>query len=121
MFEANTIDTEARIEALCKLREAGIKTNALICPVIPHITDVIKLVDMLAPYTDVIWIFRLNVEDHSGKIWNNILNILNNHFPNMKEEIETITFSKDHLYWTQLKQDLFELQKIRNLNLSIHL
>jgi len=55
-FEANTIDTEARIGALHKLREAGIKTSALICPLIPYITDVTPLIDMLAPHTDVIWI-----------------------------------------------------------------
>jgi len=36
-FEANTIDTELRIEALRKLREAGIKTSALICPAITFI------------------------------------------------------------------------------------
>ncbi len=39
-FEFNTIDTEARIGALVKLRKAGIKTSALICPVIHYITDV---------------------------------------------------------------------------------
>ena len=50
-FEANTIDTEARIGALHKLREAGIKTSALICPVIPYITDVTPLINMLAPHT----------------------------------------------------------------------
>jgi len=39
-FEANTKDTEIRIAALRLLKKAGIKTNALICPVIPFITDV---------------------------------------------------------------------------------
>ena len=39
-FEANTKDTEARIEALRILKDSGIKTSALLCPVIPFITEV---------------------------------------------------------------------------------
>ena len=53
-FEANTIDTKARIEALHKLSKAGTRTSALICPVIPYITDVPQLINMLDRYTDVI-------------------------------------------------------------------
>ncbi|MCD4720178.1 MAG: hypothetical protein K8S13_10020 [Desulfobacula sp.] len=49
LFEANTIDTEKRIEALRKLKEIGVRTGALVCPVIPYITDAIELIDMLAP------------------------------------------------------------------------
>ena len=58
-FEANAKDTAVRIEALRKLREAGIKTSALICPVIPYITDVKLLIDWLEPLTDTIWIYGL--------------------------------------------------------------
>ena len=120
-FEANTIDTEARIGALCKLREAGIKTSALICPVIPYITDVTPLIDMLAPHTDVIWIYGLSIKERSDRNWQNVQGILNSHFPNFKEQIEAAIFSKEYPYWIQLRQDLLELQKDRQLNLNIHL
>ena len=120
-FEAKTIDTEDRISALRKLREAGIKTSALICPVIPYITDVTPLIDMLAPHTDVIWIYGLSIEERSDRNWQNVQGILSNYFPNLREQIEAVIFSKDHSYWTQLRQDLKELQKDRQLNLSIHL
>ena len=120
-FEANTIDTEDRIRALRKLREAGVKTSALICPVIPYITDVTPLIDMLAPHTDVIWIYGLSIEERSDLNWQNVQGILTNHFPNLREQIEAVIFSKDHSYWTQLRQDLLELQNDRQLNLSIHL
>ncbi len=120
-FEANTIDTEDRIGALVKLKEAGIKTSALICPVIPYITDVKPLIDMLAPHTDLIWIYGLSIQERSDRNWQNVQSILKGHFPNLKEQIEAAIFSKDHPYWIQLRQDLLELQKDRQLNLSIHL
>ncbi len=120
-FEANTMDTEARIEALCKLREAGIRTSALICPVIPYVTDVIPLIDMLVPHTEAIWIYGLSFEGYSDPNWQNVQGILNSHFLHLKEKIETVIFSEDHLYWIQLRQDLLELAKDRQLNLRIHL
>ena len=120
-FEANTIDTEERIAALRKLREAGIKTSALICPVIPHITDVIPLIDMLDPYTDVIWIYGLSMNARSDPNWQNVQDILSTHFPKLKEPIEAAIFSKDHPYWAELRQSLNDLQKDRQLNLNIHL
>jgi DNA repair photolyase len=120
-FEADTIDTEARIRALQKLREAGIQTSALICPVIPYITDVTPLIEMLTPYTDAIWIYGLIIEDRSDRNWQNVQSILNTHFPDLKEQIETVLFTEEHSYWTELRQQLTELQKERKLDLRIHL
>ena len=77
LFEANTMETENRIEALRQLKEAGVRTGALVCPVIPYITDVIQLVDMLQPYADVIWIYGLSINDRSGRNWSNIQKVLN--------------------------------------------
>jgi len=120
-FKSNTIYTEDRITALRKLRKADIKTSALICPVMPYITDVTSLIDMLAPHTDVIWVYGLSIQERSDRNWQNVEGILNSHFPNLKERIEAVIFSKDHHYWIQLRQDLVELQKNRQFNLNIHL
>jgi DNA repair photolyase len=38
LFEANTMDTEKRIEALRQMKAARVRTGALICPFIPYIT-----------------------------------------------------------------------------------
>ncbi len=119
-FEADTIDTEARIEALRKLRAAGVRTSALVCPVIPYITDVTPLIDALAPNTDEIWIYGLSIQERSDRNWQNVQGILNNYFPKLREQIEAVIFSKDHSYWTQLRQELKEMQKDRQLNLNIH-
>jgi len=81
-FEANTISTECRIEALYKLKEAGIKTSALICPVVPFITDVIPLINSLVPVTDLIWIYGISIEKRSDRNWENVKDIFKSHFPN---------------------------------------
>ena len=121
LFEANTMDTEKRIEALRQLKEAGVRTGALICPVIPYITDSIQLIDMLLPYTDAIWIYGLSVNDRLGQNWLRIQQILNNQFPDLSEQIESAIFSKDHRYWATLRESLEVLKKNRQLNLNIHL
>jgi DNA repair photolyase len=119
-FEANTIDTEARVSALQKLREAGIKTSALICPVIPYITDVKPLIDWLAPLTDIIWIYGLSIEKRSDRNWQNLEIIFKEYFHDLMEPIEEIVLSKDHQFWTQLREELEDIQKDRQLVLSIH-
>jgi DNA repair photolyase len=120
-FEANTIDTEDRVAALRKLREAGIKTSALICPVIPYITDVTPLIDMLELHTDAIWIYGLSINERSDRNWQNVQDILYTHFPNLKEQIETVLFTEEHSFWAELRQQLTELQEDRKLDLRIHL
>jgi len=121
LFEANTMDTENRIEALRQLKEAGVRTGALVCPVIPYITDAIQLVDMLEPYTDVIWIYGLSINDRLGQNWLNIQKILNSQSPDLMEQVEPAIFSKDHSYWAELRESLEMLKKDRKLNLNIHL
>lgn len=121
LFEANTIATEKRIEALRQLKKAGVKTGALICPVIPYITDTFHLIDMVEPYTEVIWIYGLSINDRSGQNWLNVRKILSSHFPDLVEQIEPTLFSKDHMYWRQLGDGLRALKQNPQLDLEIHL
>lgn len=120
LFEGNTKDTQLRLEALRHLRKAGIKTSALICPVIPYITDVMQLMAYLIPLTDVIWIYGLSIENPSDRNWANIKKILRHHFSENQQEIERIVVSKDHPYWVRLRDKLHDLRNSRNINLNIH-
>jgi DNA repair photolyase len=105
---------------LKELKAVGIKTSALICPVIPYITDVHPLIDMLCPHTEKIWIYRVSILNRSDNNWQNIKSILENHFNESKEQIEAAVFSKDHFLWENLRHELLEIQKDRQLNLRIH-
>jgi len=121
LFEANTVDTERRIEALHQLKAARVRTSALLCPVIPYITDAVQLIELLAPCTDVIWIYGLSILDRSDLSWLNMQKILNREFPDLLEQIESVTFSKEHSYWAKLRDELVTLKNDRQLNLNIHL
>ena len=120
-FEANTKDTEIRLETLHKLREAGIKTSALICPVIPYITDAQGLINWLASLADAIWIYGLSIDRRSDRNWQNLKIILQEYFPDLSEQIENIVFSKDHQFWAQLRRELKDIQMDRQLDLRIHI
>jgi DNA repair photolyase len=119
LFEANTVDTEKRIDALHQLKTAGVRTGALLCPVIPYITDAIQLINMLAPCTDVIWIYGLSIINRSDRNWMNMQKIINREFPDLLERIEPALFSKEHTYWAQLRDELVTLKNEQQLNLNI--
>jgi len=121
LFEANTQPTQKRIEALKKLKQAEIETYALICPVMPFLTDVERLIEMVKPYADTIWIYALHMENEIDRNWLNVRRILDHHFPDMTEKYKQIAFSKDHPYWVELRKKLEKLQQKRKLNLRIEL
>ena len=119
LFEANTVDTEVRINALAELKQAGIHTGALICPVIPYITDTFTLLEQLIPHADVIWIYGLSIQDKSEQNWRNVQRILQEHFRDLKERIESVIFASDHPYWDDLRQQLEKIQNDRQVDLRI--
>lgn len=121
LFEADTMTNERRIDALCQLRKAGIKTGALLCPVIPFITDAVKIIERLTPCTDVIWIYGLTADTPSARNWLNMKTILHQEFPDLFGRIEAAVFSKEHQYWGQLRDRLNRVKHERQLNLNIRL
>jgi len=120
LFEPKAPPNEQRIRALAELKKAGIETYTLICPVIPKITDVEALIDKAVPYSDAIWLYRLNV--HSKNVnWQNVNSILHRNFPEIAEQVREIIFSRKHAYWTEVRQNLVNIQKERGISLEIRL
>ncbi len=120
LFEANTIDTGRRIEALRRLKEAGVRTSALVCPVIPRITDVMALIDAVAPHAEAIWVYGLSVEGATQRSWRNVEDVLRRRFPELKEDIEAVVLGSNDAYWSGLRQELLAVQEKKNLDLRIH-
>jgi hypothetical protein len=79
------------------------------------------LIESLASLADRIWIYGISIEKRSDQSWKNVSNILKNHFPNSRKKIEEVIFTKDHPYWLNLREKLYNIQESNNLNLSIHL
>ena len=121
LFEAKTPPNEKRTEALKRFKERGIETYVLINPVMPFITDVRLLIEMVAPYADTLWVYALSMENETDRNWRNVKRILDHHLPDMTEKYRQIAFSKAHPYWTELRRELERLQGKKKLNLRIEL
>ncbi len=67
LFEPNSPTHRARVKALEKLREEGLRTYGFISPVIPHLVDVEELVAELEGLVDFYIIEPLNVKLCGGK------------------------------------------------------
>ncbi len=121
LFEKNAPSNEKRIEALKRLKSAGIATYTLICPVMPFITDVDSLIELVAPYSNKVWIYRLDMESTENQNWLDVESILNQNFPELTEKYRKIAFSGNHPYWIRLRHRLKELQSKKYSNLRIEL
>ena len=121
LFEKNAPSNKERIEALGKLKSSGIKTYALICPIMPFITDIESVIELVAPYSDTIWVYKLHFESENDKNWINVKFILNKHFPELTDQYQKIAFSGDHPYWKRIRHKLEEIKSKKCLNLKIEL
>lgn len=120
-FEADTIDTGRRIAALAEIKESGIFTSALLCPVIPRITDVMPLIEQLTPVTQKIWVYGLSILNEEEVNWRNLKGIFETHYPDQAGEITEIIFDRDHAYWADMRGQLQALQDELEVDLDIHL
>lgn len=121
LFEKNAPSNKDRIEALKKMKNSGIETYTLICPIMPFITDIELILELVAPYSDTIWVYKLHMESESDKNWLNVKSILDQHFPELTEQYQKIAFSRNHPYWKEIRHKLEEIKSKKCLNLKIEL
>ena len=121
IFEAKAQSNQQRLSLLKRFKEAGIETYTLICPVMPFITDVESLLEIVEPYSNTIWFYGLSMDNMKDKNWEYVSDILDQHFPGMKENYAQIAFSSSHPYWAELRQKLMDIQSKTRLNMRINL
>ena len=121
LFEKNASSNRIRIEALKNLKNSGIQTYTLICPVMPFITNLESVIEQVAPYSDTIWVYRLHIESENDNNWFNVKSILDKHFPELTEPYRKIAFSKNHPFWKDVRQKLKEIQKKKCINLKVRI
>lgn len=120
-FEKKTINTLDRIEAVKIANHSGLKTSALLCPIIPYISNVEYFVELLGPIVNKIWIYPLSIQNKTDRTWQNVNSILASYYPTQKEKIEQAIFSKDNSYWTTLRDKLNYMDKHVNCELETHI
>jgi DNA repair photolyase len=106
LSEASAPSNEQRIDAVRVLKEAGIWTYALICAVMPFITEVKRLVETVAAWADTVWVYSLSMKAEADRNWREVQRILERHFPQMAEPYRQIAFSAKHPCWAELRHDL---------------
>lgn len=121
IFEEKAPSNRRRIEALNKLRQAGIQTFALISPVMPLITNIELQLSMLEKIVPEIRIYRLKVGSNRAQSWANIEEIINKHCPEIYLSFRQIVFSEKHEYWDNLTARLEHIKAAGNLSLSVHI
>ena len=121
LFERNTINTDDRINALRLCKKSGIRTSALVCPVIPKITNTETLISKLSNIADKIWIYGISIQDKNDIYGRNVENILKLNYSEDAKEIESIIFSKNHSFWVDLRSKLESINENQKLGLKIHL
>lgn len=118
-FEEGACQTASRIEALGKLRAAGVRTYALVCPVIPFVTNAESVIRAVAPYADSIWVYKLLIRDEKDSNWQNVLTVIRRHFPTLMRQIADAVFQADHPFWSMQQTVLLELADKMQLDLRI--
>jgi len=119
IFEPHAPPNEKRIEVLLKLKKAGVGSYALICPVMPYLTDVEALIEVVAPVADTIWIYPLRMESESDRNWQNVSALLKRCFPEIAEQYREVIFTYDHPYWLDLGCKLEDARLRGGLNLRV--
>ena len=123
LFEENTMATERRVAALRAIKETGIRTGALLCPVIPHLTETLDLLEELSTCADTIWIYPISgdQDDPADRGWHNTRKILAKHFPDIAEQTIAAIVSRDHPYWLQLRNDVKSFIETKQVDVRVHI
>lgn len=121
LFEAGTMPNRDRLEALAELKRNQIETYALICPVLPYLTEVEALINEVCPYADTIWVYPLEMNSEEDANWRKIAPLLQRLGPNKTKKFKEIVFSPRHAYWKQLRRQLESIRKRDRVNLKVRL
>lgn len=119
MFEENAPSNNRRINALKKFKERGIETYALICPVMPYITEVKTLIEKLVLFSDTIWVNNLSFDDRKDNNWKNIEAVLEQNYPELVDDYRSIAFDSNNVYWVKLESNLRKFAREKGYDLIV--
>ncbi|MBC8466205.1 MAG: hypothetical protein H8D55_00035 [Deltaproteobacteria bacterium] len=120
LLELGTPPNNSRITALRTLKEAGITTYALICPIMPFLTVIPMLLKSLHGYVDSVWLYPISIQQEAGRNWQNILGIINERYPDLATNFRKAVFHSDHEYWQKQRTLMDELTKKSDVELFVN-
>jgi len=119
LFERNAPPNAERLRALATLQDAGIRTYVLVCPVMPEITDVEAVIEMVAPLVERVYVYPLRMEAETDVNWRNVKRVLSRSRPELVEAYRRIAFSAEDSYWRALRTRLSEMRAPRGVAVTI--
>jgi len=117
VFEPRTSSIKQRLEALRRIKEAGIKTYAFLGPILPGLTN---LEAMFGYFTeagvDLVMAENLNME---GAIFPSLISAIQNHYPDLTELYYRIKKNPRN-YWEPIKTEISELANRYQLPVKLY-
>jgi len=107
---------EKRIEAVKKLKKAGIRTEIFISPIFPYLTDWKGIIEKTKNFVDEYWFENLNLYP---SLQDNISRWLKNHHPELVKKYREIYFTKNN-YWNEVEKEIRDYGKKNHLNFKIY-
>lgn len=115
-IEPSASPVQKRIEALKKLKEAGIETYVFIGPILPFLTDWKDIVRSTKGFTDLYMFENLNIK---GTIWNSVKNWLKEKHRRLLPEYERIYFPGSG-YWDDVENNIEKFCLGQNVDYRIY-
>jgi len=115
-IEPSTSSIQKRIEALQKLKEAGIETYVFIGPILPFFTDWKEIILETKKFSGSYLFENLNIK---GTVWGCIRRWLTDKHQNLLPEYERIYFTKSG-YWDNVEKDIEEFCREQKLEFEIY-
>ncbi len=120
LLELGTPPNHSRIKALQTLKEAGIGTYALICPILPFLTDIPMLLKSLHGYVESVWFYPISIQQEAGRNWQNIWGVVNEKYPDLAKNFKAAVFNLNHEYWQKQRTLMEEWAKESDVELLVN-
>lgn len=115
-MEPATSSVQKRIDALRKLKEAGISTYVFIGPILPIFTEWKEIVCATKKFAGSYMFENLNI---TGAVWGCVRSWLASHHSNLLSEYERIYFTKNR-YWDNVEKDIEKFCREQKLDFEIY-
>ncbi|HLD05148.1 MAG TPA: radical SAM protein [Candidatus Nanoarchaeia archaeon] len=115
-FEPVAASPERRLEAMKKLKKAGIKVYAFMGPIFPYLTNIEEMLKKFKELgVDMVWAENLN---HKAGTWPQVFEIIQKKYPGLAKEYERIFFTKND-YWDKVEARI--KKKVKELKLKVRI
>lgn len=114
-IEPNAPLIQRRIEALKKLKEAGIKTYVFIGPMLPSLTDWKSIIDKTKKFVDLYIFENLNMH---GSITFDIKQFLLENYSFLIDEYNEI-YTEKSVYWNNVEKNIIQFCNAENIDYKI--